>query len=161
MASEKFDKTFTALIEECVQIAFEYTDYSKEIESIYVYISLELGGMYLVFFKINGKISFKAKLNQYSTRKYDVSDENQSWLNSTGNELAEKIRLCFIEDEREVPKYLKMIYEPLTGKFDCKIGYDPLLDLDNMIGELTIFFRWFAEEGGELEPWQKNQLKKS
>lgn len=141
-------------------MAFEYADYSKEIESIYVYISLELGSQYLTFFKINGKISFKSKLNQYSTRKYDVSDENQRWLNSAGNELAEKIRLCFIEDGREVPKYLKMVYEPQTGKFDCNIGYDPLLDLDNMVDELTTFFRWFVEEGGELSPWQMNELKK-
>lgn len=161
MASEKFDKTFTALIEECVQIAFEYTDYSKEIESIYVYISLELGGMYLVFYRINGHLSMHHRLNEYSSNVYDVSDDNQDWLNSSGNELAEKIRLCFIEDEREVPKHLKMIYEPLTGKFDCKIGYDPLLDLDNMIDEITIHIRWFAEEGGELEPWQKDELRKS
>lgn len=160
MATEKFDKTFTSLIEESVQIAFEYADYSKEIESIYVYISLELESTYLTFFKVNGKISFKSKLNKYSTRKYDVSDENQRWLNSSGNELAEQIRQCFIDDEREVPKYLKMVYEPLTGKFDCKIGYEPLLDLDNMIDEITIHIRWFAEEGGELEAWQKNELKK-
>ncbi|WGU69917.1 hypothetical protein QIU18_10120 [Capnocytophaga canimorsus] len=42
------------------------------------------------------------------------------------------------------------------GNYNCKIGYDKLLDLDNMVGELTIHFRWFKEMGGELEPWQKS-----
>ncbi|MDY5858599.1 MAG: hypothetical protein SPK09_05160 [Porphyromonas sp.] len=157
---QEFDANFSELIQEALHIAFEYTDYSGEIEGIYIYISLELGGMYLVFYRINGHLSMHHRLNEYSSNVYDVSDNNQDWLNSSGNELAEQIRQCFIDDEREVPKYLKMVYEPLTGKFDCKIGYEPLLDLDNMVGELTVFFRWFAEEGGELEAWQKNELKK-
>lgn len=74
--------------------------------------------------------------------------------------MAEEIHQSFLEDNQEVPKHLKMIYEPQTDKFDCKIGDEPLLDLDNMIDEITIHIRWFAEEGGELESWQKDELKK-
>lgn len=36
-----------------------------------------------------------------------------------------------------------------------KIGYDKLLDLDNMVDEITIHFRWYKEMGGVLETWQK------
>ncbi|CEN50796.1 immunity protein YezG family protein [Capnocytophaga canimorsus] len=155
MATKEFDKKFTTLTEEALHIALEYTNYSKEIDCIYLYISLELGSQYLVFYKINNHISFKSKLNNFSLKKYDVSDENQRKLNAEGNAIAEEIKQCFIEDNREVPTYLKITYEPQKGNYNCKIGYDKLLDLDNMVGELTIHFRWFKEMGGELEPWQK------
>lgn len=155
-----FDDKFSELIQEVLHIAFGYADYSSEIESIYIYISLEFGGMCLVFYRINGQLAMHHQLNEYSSNVYDVSDANQDWLNASGNELAEQIRQCFIEDGREAPKYLKMVYEPQTGKFDCNIGYDPLLDIDNMIDAITIHIRWFAEEGGKLAPWQENELKK-
>ncbi|WP_404811674.1 immunity protein YezG family protein [Capnocytophaga canimorsus] len=155
MATKEFDKKFTTLTEEALHIALEYTNYSKEIDCVYLYISLELGSQYLVFYKINNHISFKSKLNNFSLKEYDVSDENQRKLNSEGNAIAEEIKKCFIEDNREVPTYLKITYEPQKGNYNCKIGYDKLLDLDNMVGELTIHFRWFKEMGGELEPWQK------
>lgn len=41
---QEFDANFSELIQEALHIAFEYTDYSGEIEGIYIYISLELGG---------------------------------------------------------------------------------------------------------------------
>lgn len=155
MATKEFDKKFTLLTEEALHIALEYTNYSKEIDCLYLYISLEWGSQYLVFFKINGNIAFKSKLNQFSSKVYDTSDENQKWLNSNGNEIAKQIRQCFIEDNREVPTYLKITYEPQKGNYNCKIGYDKLLDLDNMVDEITIHFRWYKEMGGVLEPWQK------
>ncbi|WGU68973.1 hypothetical protein QIU18_10125 [Capnocytophaga canimorsus] len=88
MATKEFDKKFTTLTEEALHIALEYTNYSKEIDCVYLYISLELGSQYLVFYKINNHISFKSKLNNFSLKKYDVSDENQRKLNAEGNAIA-------------------------------------------------------------------------
>lgn len=153
MASFEFEERFAQLNEEAVQIAFQYAGYKKEIEGIYVYISFELGEQYLVFYRINGSISLKSKLNEYSSLEYDVSDHNQRSLNAKGNELAEEIKRCFIRYDREVPKYLKLTYEPLTERFESKIGYDAQVDLDNMVDAITIQLRWFAKEGGILEPW--------
>jgi hypothetical protein len=155
MATKEFDTKFTKLTEEALHNALEYVSYSKEIECIYIYISLELGSQYLVFFKINNQISAQHELYKYSSQQFDVSSENQKILNANGNEIAEQIKQIFIDDDREIPTHLKITYKPKEGDFDCKIGYEKLLDLDNMVDEITIHFRWFKEMGGVLKPWQK------
>ena len=155
MIMNKFDKKFTKLTEDALHNALEYVNYSKEIDNIYIYISFEVAPFYLVFFKINNQLAFKNQLNNYSSIVYDVSDDNQKRLNKDGNEIADLIKQIFIDEKRELPTYLKMIYSPKTGHFDCKIGYEKLLDLENMVNEITIHYRWFKELGGNLQPWQK------
>ena len=154
MATKDFDKKFTHLIEDALHNALEYTGYSSDIDCIYIYLSLGRSVQYLVFFKINGYLSLKSKLNEYVTsQQIDVSDENQRWLNSNGNAIAQKIRASFQDDEREVPSSLRITYEAKTGKLNSTVSYDKLLD-DEDADSLTMYFRWFAEEGGVLEPWQ-------
>lgn len=126
--------------------------YSPDIDCIYIYISLERSVQYLVFFKINECLSLKHKLNEYAiTKQIDVSDENQRRLNANGNAIAQGIRASFQDDGREVPSSLKITYEPKTGRLNSTMSYDKLLDDED---SLTMYFRWFAEEGGVLEPWQ-------
>ena len=105
-----------------------------------------------MFFKINECLSLKHKLNEYAiTKQIDVSDENQRRLNANGNAIAQGIRASFQDDGREVPSSLKITYEPKTGRLNSTMSYDKLLDDED---SLTMYFRWFAEEGGVLEPWQ-------
>lgn len=152
MATKDFDKNFTHLIEDALHNALEYTGYSSDIDSIYIYLSLGRSVQYLVFFKINGYLSLKSKLNEYVTsQQIDISDENQRRLNSNGNAIAQEIRTSFQDDGREVPSSLRITYEPKTGKLNSTMSYDKLLDDED---PLTMYFRWFAEEGGVLEPWQ-------
>lgn len=152
MATKDFDKNFTHLIEDALHNALEYTGYSLDIDCIYIYISLGRSVQYLVFFRIDGRLSLKHKLNEYATTKQiDVSDKNQKRLNSNGNAIAQKIRACFQDDGRELPSSLRIIYEPKAGKLNSTMSYDKLLDDED---SLTRYFRWFAEEGGVLEPWQ-------
>lgn len=126
--------------------------YSPDIDCIYIYISLERSVQYLVFFKINECLSLKHKLNEYAiTKQIDVSDENQRRLNANGNAIAQGIRASFQDDGREVPSSLKITYEPKTARLNSTMSYDKLLDDED---SLTMYFRWFAEEGGVLEPWQ-------
>ena len=152
MATKDFDKNFTHLIEDALHNALEYTGYSSDIDCIYIYLSLGQSVQYLVFFKINGYLSLKSKLNEYVTsQQIDVSDENQRRLNSNGNSITQEIRTSFQDDGREVPSSLRITYEPKTGKLNSTMSYDKLLDDED---PLTMYFRWFAEEGGVLEPWQ-------
>ena len=152
MATKEFDKNFAHLIEDALHNALEYTGYSLDIDCIYIYLSLGRSVQYLVFFKINGYLSLKSKLNEYVTsQQIDVSDENQRRLNSNGNAIAQGIRASFQDDGREVPSSLRITYEPKTGKLNSTMSYDKLLDDED---PLTMYFRWFAEEGGVLEPWQ-------
>ena len=152
MATKDFDKNFTYLIEDTLHNALEYTGYSSDIDCIYIYLSLGRSVQYLVFFKINGYLSLKSKLNEYVTsQQIDVSDENQRRLNSNGNVIAQEIRASFQDDGREVPSSLRITYEPKTGKLNSTMSYDKLLDDED---PLTMYFCWFAEEGGVLEPWQ-------
>ena len=152
MATKEFDKNFVHLIEDALHNTLEYTGYSSDIDCIYIYISLELSVQYLVFFRIDVCLSLKHKLNEYATTKQiDVSDENQRRLNSNGNAIAQKIRASFQDDGRELPSSLKITYEPKAGKLNSTMSYDKLLEDED---SLTRYFRWFAEEGGVLEPWQ-------
>ena len=152
MATKEFDKNFAHLIEDALHNALEYTGYSLDIDCIYIYISLERSVQYLVFFKINGYLSLKSKLNEYVTsQQIDISDENQRRLNSNGNAIAQGIRASFQDDGREVPSSLRITYEPKTGKLNSTMSYDKLLDDED---PLTMYFCWFAEEGGVLEQWQ-------
>ena len=152
MATKDFDKKFTHLIEDALHNALEYTGYSSDIDCIYIYLSLGRSVQYLVFFKINWYLSLKSKLHEYVTsQQIDVSDENQRRLNSNGNAIAQGIRASFQDDGREVPSSLRITYEPKTGKLNSTMSYDKLLDDED---PLTMYFRWFAEEGGVLEPWQ-------
>ena len=152
MATKDFDKNFTHLIEDALHNALEYAGYSPDIDCIYIYIYLERSVQYLVFFKINGCLSLKHKLNEYvTTKQIDVSEENQRSLNSNGNAIAQGIRASFQDDGREVPSSLKITYEPKTGRLNSTMSYDKLLDDED---SLTMYFRWFAVEGGVLEPWQ-------
>lgn len=74
MATTDFDKNFTHLIEDALHNALEYTGYSSDIDCVYIYVSLERSVQYLVFFKINGVLSLKHKLNEYATiKQIDVS----------------------------------------------------------------------------------------
>ena len=86
-----------------------------------------------------------------TTKQIDVSEENQRSLNSNGNAIAQGIRASFQDDGREVPSSLKITYEPKTGRLNSTMSYDKLLDDED---SLTMYFRWFAVEGGVLEPWQ-------
>ena len=70
-----------------------------------------------------------------------------------GNAIAQKIQASFQDDGREVPSSLRITYEPKAGKLNSTMSYDKLLD-DEDADSLTMYFRWFAEEGGALEPWQ-------
>ena len=152
VATKDFDKSFTHLIEDALHNALEYVGYSPYIDCIYIYISLERSVQYLVFFKINECLSLKHKLNEYvTTKQIDVSEENQRSLNSNGNAIAQGIRASFQDDGREVPSSLKITYEPKTGRLNSTMSYDKLLDDED---SLTMYFRWFAVEGGVLEPWQ-------
>ena len=154
MATKDFDKNFTHLIDDALHNALEYVGYSTDIDCIYIYVSLERSVQYLVFFKINECLSLKHKLNEYATTKQiDVSDENQRRLNSNGNAIAQGIRASFQDDGREVPSSLKIIYEPKIGRLNSTMSYDKLLD-DEEADLLTMYFCWFAEEGGVLEHWQ-------
>lgn len=152
MATKEFDKNFAHLIEDALHNALEYTGYSSDIDCIYIYLSLGRSVQYLVFFKINEHLSLKSKLNEYVTsQQIDVSDENQRRLNSNGNAIAQGIRASFQDDGREVPSSLRITYEPKTDKLNSTMSYDKLLDDED---PLTMYFCWFAEEGGVLEPWQ-------
>lgn len=156
MATREFDKKFITLQKEALYNVLEYVDYSKEIDCVYLYISLEYEPMYLVFLKINNHISFQHKLNEFSIKdKFDVSEEHQTTLLQNGNAIASQIKKCFVEDDREVPTNLKITYEPKTRKFECKIGYEKMLDYESMVDEVTIYFRWYKALGGILEAWQK------
>lgn len=126
MEKTKFDKEFQRLTTEMVEIAFEYIGRnSEEVDNIYIYASME-NEMYFynVFYQINNIVVEKELVNNVLQRKTDDSEDRIDNLLSIGGHALMDLSDVFIDDKREVPTLLKMIYSPKTGGFDCDILYE-------------------------------------
>ena len=147
MATKDFDSKFSKIITEMVEIAFEYVDYNeKEIDTIYIYGSMEdYSFFYNVFYRVNGQLTELHKLNDISKEQYDLSDERTFGLLELGNKYLQEIKKLFIEDEREVPTQMKMVYYPKTKKFSTDISYEPYWSNNTELLPDDIFLQWYKE----------------
>ena len=150
MATKKFDSKFSKIITEMVEIAFEYVDYNKkEIDAIYIYSSLEDNNFfYNIFYCVNGQLTKLHKLNDISKKQYDLSDKRTFGLLGLGNKYLQEIKKLFIEDEREVPTQMKMVYYPKTEKFSTDISYEIYWSNNTELLPSDIFQQWYTEIEG-------------
>lgn len=151
MATSSFDTEIQKLYSEVVEVAYEYVNYNeKEVDSIYIYASMELGTSFFnVFYEINNRIVKVNKVNDISTMQYNISEQRTSALLEFGNDLLKRMRELFINDEREVPSRLKISFHPKTKVFENNISYEPYLTGDDMHTNMSGFNNWFDEMKNE------------
>ncbi|MCG9876796.1 MAG: hypothetical protein MH321_18625 [Leptospiraceae bacterium] len=152
MGIQEFDKNFQEICEAMVQVAFGLVEsIEKNVESVYVYVSIEETLAYDVFYKINGKIVTKGKVNDVSKKKVDLSDDTILSMLDEGMEYVNQIDDLFKSDKREIPTQLKLVYEPKSGKFDIGISYEIFYSNHKEWMSETIFDRWVEEVKKSIE----------
>lgn len=148
MAKEEFDIQFQNITKEMVEIAFEYVDFNKdEIDKIFIIGSIEEGGFtYNMFFEINNAVVKKENVNKFSKKQYDISSEKSFALLELGNQALVRLSEAFKDDNREIPTLIKIIYQPKTGSFACKLSYDLQFSYNESRAFYDVFNEWFEQE---------------
>ncbi len=152
MNSTKFDQDFQKLTTEMVEVAFEYVGRNKkEVDNVYIYASME-DEMYFynVFYQINNDVVEKEVVNDVLTTKIDSSDERLDSLLSFGGRTLMNLSDVFIDEDREVPTLLKMIYSPKTGAFNCDILYE-IHSTNPEWTNVWAFENWYTEVKNSIE----------
>ncbi|MDR2969370.1 MAG: hypothetical protein LBV32_07175 [Tannerellaceae bacterium] len=148
---ENFDNEFQKLFTEMTEIAFEYVDNnSNEVDAIYVIGLIESGYFYKSFYQINGILVKSHKVNTVSKMQYDISKDRAFSLLKLGMELLEKTETLFVNDDREVPTMLKLIYYPQTGRFESDFSYDKTFSNSKTKTAQDVYEGWFNEIEKEL-----------
>ncbi|RFZ92286.1 hypothetical protein D0C36_12675 [Mucilaginibacter conchicola] len=150
---QDFDDKFSTLFTGMVEIAFEFVNRNDdEVEAIYIFSSLEMGCFYNVFYRINGTVVNINKINAVSTEQYDLAPTRMMDLLHAGNGMLAEMETLFKDHNREVPKSMKMIYEPQTGHFNNKMGYEDLYKNDPVKTAASVFDGWFDDVKSQYTP---------
>lgn len=92
-----------------ISICLEYV--GNQADNIYVYCSCEDKALYFnVFYRINGVVAHKHKLNDISSR-YDTSPDVQRQVIKIGTDDLLAIYMLFADAGREMPTEMKLIYD--------------------------------------------------
>lgn len=132
-------------IKSMIEIAFEYAGFNdQEIDKIYIFNSTEESIFFHFFYRINGQIVKKHKINDCLNTNCDTSPERQSSALNIGMDNLKTIIELFKEKKLEVPKRIKIEYSIKTNKMSSNYYYDnKLLDTDLMEEDL-------------MKEWMKN-----
>ncbi|MBT2663870.1 DUF600 domain-containing protein [Bacillus sp. ISL-45] len=151
MKSE-FENIFSKLQKDMVAICLEYVDFNAE--DVFIYCSYE-SGLYQfdVFFKINGKIVHKHKLNdaikelnnQNNKRGIDVSIERQRFLLEDGIAHLKLIHEKFKVSNHNMPSEIKLHYNVKQNRLKEKYKYDSVYSSDTYLLNQAKFDLWFKE----------------
>lgn len=148
-----FEDFFSELQADMVSICLEYVE--ERAEKIYIYCSFESRVIANDFFyKINGKIVKKHKLNDVlvkGQKEYDVSVIRQkSVLKIINDNIMALIKLCQ-EYQREMPTQIKLVYDITTGKLNADYSYNLVYSNDETRTADDVLEEWYRLEKSEEE----------
>lgn len=146
-----FEDEFTELQADIISICKEYVE--DRAEKIYIYCSAENGTVTNDFFyKINGKILERHKLNDAGTgERYDVSSERQGMvLRIMMEDVEAMIKLCK-EYKREMPTEIKMVYDVVTNRVSGNYRYDLVYSNDPLLLPEDVAEEWYQSVKAEVE----------
>ncbi|MFD1775284.1 MULTISPECIES: DUF600 domain-containing protein [Paenibacillus] len=151
-----FEDYFSELQADMVSICMEYV--SNKAEMIYIYATNEFDQFSSdVFYKINGQIVEKHKLNtavetddRHSQPIYNVSKERQIAVLNICNQNLRKIKDLCQKFNRDMPTEMKLIYDVSRNKLEAQYSYEIKYSNDPVKTAGHIFDEWFEEMGGKL-----------
>lgn len=147
MASKEFDQKFQVITKEMLEVVYEFAgSNSHEIDTIFVIGSTEDGNEINFFYKIANAIVPKHSINDHLNRKVDVSKEAQFQVLRQLNDLLVTLASEFQNDGRQVPTLIKLIYRPVSRKFDSELSYEPILGKDDSGSFYDLYSQWLKEE---------------
>jgi hypothetical protein len=152
MNQKEFDEKFQGLCNKLVDIAFDYVACNRdEVDTIYVFASFEGGNSiyYALFYKINGQMVQRHKVNTVSNQQYDVSREPTKSMLGRGRDCQEEIMFVFEEYKQKLPELIKIIYHPKSGEFKKELSYELQYTKKGKFAT-DVCDEWFVEMGGKL-----------
>lgn len=139
---EESQNTFTKMAE----LAFEFVNRNTvDIDGVYIFVSLENGYFFNVYYKVNGHYTEINSINNYAEEKFDLSMDRMFDMLDLGTEDAEALKDVFEKYDEEVPKSVKLYYHPKTESFEAKLGYDVLFTDDAEKTAGSVFDDWLNE----------------
>ena len=144
-----FESGYEKWTKELVELCFEYVNYdSQNVEEIFIFFSTEFSTIWFnAFYKINGQILKKHKVGE----KYDTSDKKQLLLNKEANKIIQKLIENFKLFDKDLPSDFRITYKIDGGKFDCKMNYEPQMEINPDISMHTICDEWIDLEEKKLK----------
>ena len=143
-----FEDYFSELQADMVSICLEYVE--KRAEKIYIYCSFEsstISGDF--FYKINGKIVKKSKLNnaiENGQKEYDVSVARQKGAIKIIIDDIEALKKLCQEYQKEMPTQIKLIYDVAANKLNADYSYDLFFSNDPNKTADDILEEWYQSE---------------
>ena len=144
---KEFEDRFSELQADMISICLEYVE--NRAEKIFIYCSFE-GGIVAsdFFYKINGKIIERHKLNDCISSKedeYDVSIERQKGvIKILNSDIKSIIKMCS-EYNREMPTEMKLVYDVQRNSLKAEYKYDLVYTNDDIKTADDIAEEWFEE----------------
>jgi hypothetical protein len=131
---------YEKIIRECML----YVDNSIQVETIYIYSSLEDNWwlFFNVFYKIKGEILKKHQLNKVFS-EYQVADMKQSHLNKICQAELKEMKFAISSNQIKVPTEIRVIFHPQIKECKYLLKYEKQLVNDLSFHEITD--KWFAE----------------
>ena len=143
-----FEDYFSEIQADMVAICLEYVE--KRAERIYIYCSCEKGMLSSgFFFKVNGKIVKKNRLNDViveGQKEYDVSIPRQAQaVNIINDDIKALKRLCQ-EHQKEMPTQIKLVYDVISNRINADYSYDIIFSDDQNKTAYDVLDEWYQLE---------------
>jgi hypothetical protein len=134
-STEGIDEKIIPEIKSMLEAAFEYSGFSDEIETIYVFNSTEEAYLFSFFFRLNDQIAERHELNLFLEKKCDTSPERQSSSDDIGLENLRAIAGKFKAENLEVPTRITIEYFPKTQTMSTNLSYEQKLVNSDLMEE--------------------------
>lgn len=146
MNKEQFEEETQNIFTRMVELAFEFVERNVvDIDGIYVFVSLENGYFFNVYYKVNGHYTEINNVNKYAKEQFDLSMDRMFDMLDLGTEDTEELKAVFEKYDEEVPKSVKLYYNPKTEGFVAKLGYEELFTGDSEKTAGSVFDDWLTE----------------
>lgn len=146
-----FEDSFSELQADMVSICMEYVE--NRAEKIYIYCSFEENMISSGFFyKVNGKVVHKHKLNdakRSEEKEYDVSIARQRAAVNIINDDIEALKNLCQEYQREMPVEIKLVYNVVENKLNADYKYDLVFSKDASKTAYDVLEEWYQSEKRE------------
>ena len=140
-----FEDRFSELQVDMIQICLEYVNNNAEF--VYIYASYEENTISCdYFYKINGELLERHKINNNGIVKYDTSIERQKACMKILNEDMKAIISACKEYNREMPTEIKLIYDVKNNKVNSNYAYELKYSKDSVKTADDIAEEWFNQE---------------
>ncbi len=83
--------------------------------------------------------------------KYEISDKKQILLNKEANKTIQKLIENFKMFDKDLPFDFRITYKIDRRKFDCKMNYKPLIEINPDVSMHTICDEWIHLEEKKLK----------